>query len=49
MAVVETWLKSTHTNKTVELGDYIIVRSDRRSKTKSRGGGVAFYLSVKEC
>lgn len=44
LAIVETWLKPSHTNKSVELEGYTLTRSDRNSKTKSRGGGVAFYL-----
>lgn len=43
-AVVETWLKSSNTNKSVELNGYTIIRSDRRDKKKTRGGGVAFYV-----
>lgn len=43
-AVVETWLKPSNTNKSVELEGYSIVRSDRCDKKKTRGGGVAFYV-----
>lgn len=46
-AIVETWLKPIHTNKSVELEGYKIIRSDRNCKKKTRGGGVAFYL--KKC
>lgn len=43
LAIVETWLKPSITNKLAEIAGYAIVRSDRRNR-KKRGGGVAFYL-----
>lgn len=43
-AIVESWLKPSVTNKSVELKGYKIVRSDRCNKDKKRGGGVAFYI-----
>lgn len=33
-AIVETWLKPIHTNKSVELEGYKIIRSDRNCKRK---------------
>lgn len=44
IGIAETWLKPSNTNKSVELSEYTIVRSDRSSKTKKRGGGVALYV-----
>lgn len=44
IGIVETWLKQSNTNKSVELNGYTIVRSDRSSRTKKRGGGVALYV-----
>lgn len=47
LGIVESWLKSSITNKFVELDGYKIVRSDRLLDNKKRGGGVAFYLNSK--
>lgn len=44
LSITETWLKPSNTNKSVELEGYAIVRSDRKIKKKTRGGGVAFYV-----
>lgn len=47
LGIVESWLKSSITNKSVELYGYKIIRSDRLLDNKKRGGGVAFYLNSK--
>lgn len=44
LAISESWLKPSITNKFVELQGYKIIRSDRCNKKKKRGGGVAFYV-----
>lgn len=44
LGLVETWLKSSVSNKSVELSGYVLVRSDRKLVNRNRGGGVAFYL-----
>lgn len=44
VGVSETWLKSYHTNSTLKINGYKIVRNDRSKRT---GGGVAFFISTK--
>jgi exonuclease III len=43
----ETWLRSQHTNKSVEIDNYKIFRCDRKSSKTDRdkGGGVAVYVN----
>jgi hypothetical protein len=40
VGISETWLTQNVLNQTLSIGNYKIVRNDR----KARGGGVAFYL-----
>jgi Reverse transcriptase (RNA-dependent DNA polymerase) len=42
IAVSETWFKTKHTNRHVELSGYRVIRADRGGGR--RGGGVALYL-----
>lgn len=46
-AVSETWLKKSHTNKSVEIPGFKLIRHDRQRKLNARepiGGGVCLYV-----
>lgn len=46
IAIVETWLRSSNTNKSIDIPGYKIIRSDRKSKSgdRNKGGGVAIFV-----
>ena len=44
LAVSETWFKKNINNKLISISGYDVIRHDRQSKKKLRGGGVALYL-----
>lgn len=44
ICVTETWLNASHTNQMVKIPNYNIIRNDRDSANKKRGGGVAIYI-----
>ena len=44
VGISETWLSETISDAEISIDGYTIVRRDRVSDTKKRGGGVAFYI-----
>ena len=47
MAISETWLRSSNTNKSIAIDGFKIIRADRKGSRNDRnkGGGVAIYLN----
>lgn len=45
-AISESWLRSSNTNKSVNIDNFKVIRSDRKGKPgdRNKGGGVAIYL-----
>jgi len=46
IALTETWLRSSNTNKSIDIPGYKIIRADRKSKRgdRNKGGGVAIFV-----
>lgn len=46
ICVSETWLNEAHTDSMIRIDGFNVVRSDRKSNTKKRGGGVCIYIKT---
>lgn len=44
IGISETWYDDSNTNNSIRLNGYKLIRNDRKSNTRTRGGGIAFYI-----
>src|SRR2546425_9674615 len=44
VGIVETWLTEENFDSEIEIDDYNFIRKDRKSDTKSIGGGIIIYF-----
>ena len=49
ICLTETWLEDKDVDGTVNIDNFNLIRSDRRSTTKKQGGGVCIYVNEKWC
>lgn len=49
ISLTETWLQEKDVDETVNIDGFSLVRGDRKSTVKQRGGGVAVYINERWC